>query len=200
MAAERTRVAVLLSGRGSNFAALVYASQDEACPYAIVAAISDRADAPGLAIARDERVPSAILPDEARWATLDRVLVDARVDVVALAGFMRILPASFVDRWAGRIVNVHPSLLPRHKGLHTHAAAIAAGDTHGGCSVHVVTAAIDDGPLLGQARVAIVPGDTPETLAARVLIAEHQLYPRVLARFAARQAGFIRTRSAIAAI
>jgi phosphoribosylglycinamide formyltransferase-1 len=118
---------------------------------------------------------------------LDAVLRDAGADYVALAGFMRIIPADFIARWAGRIVNIHPSLLPKYKGLNTHALAIGAGDRYGGCSVHVVTAEVDDGPVLGRTEVAILPGDTPESLAERVLIAEHQLYPRVLGEYVGRE-------------
>jgi len=106
-------------------------------------------------------------------------------DIIALAGFMRVLTAGFVNRFAGRMLNIHPSLLPKYPGLHTHARAIEAGDTEGGCTVHVVTPVLDDGPVLGQARVPILPGDTPDTLAARVLVQEHRLYPAVLNRFAA---------------
>ncbi len=102
---------------------------------------------------------------------------------IALAGFMRILPSSFVEAWEGRILNIHPSLLPKYKGLHTHQRALEGGDSNAGCSVHLVTAELDDGPVLGQTSVAILPGDTPETLGARVLIAEHQLYSRVLSEF-----------------
>jgi formyltetrahydrofolate-dependent phosphoribosylglycinamide formyltransferase len=103
--------------------------------------------------------------------------------IIALAGYMRILSPEFVSRWEGRMLNIHPSLLPKYKGLHTHDRAIAAGDTHGGCTVHLVTAELDDGPVLGQTPVAIIPGDTGDTLAARVLFAEHQLYSRVLAAY-----------------
>ncbi len=114
-------------------------------------------------------------------------LLDARPDIICLAGFMRILTPGFVDRFAGRMLNIHPSLLPLYPGLNTHARALAAGDVQAGASVHLVTSALDDGPILGQARVPVHPGDTPETLAARVLAAEHRLYPAVLRRFAAGQ-------------
>jgi phosphoribosylglycinamide formyltransferase-1 len=116
-------------------------------------------------------------------ALIDEQVRRAGADYIALAGYMRLLTPAFVERWEGRMLNIHPSLLPRYKGLHTHRKAIEAGDTHGGCSVHLVTAEVDDGPVLGQVPVAILPGDTPETLAARVLIAEHQLYPRILANY-----------------
>jgi phosphoribosylglycinamide formyltransferase-1 len=182
-----SRVAVLLSGRGSNMAALLYASRIAGSPYEIALVTGDKPDAPGLTLAEAEGVLVVRLPaydpkDKAAfWTALDATLREAEVDYVALAGFMRILPAAFVQDWEGRILNIHPSLLPKYKGLHTHEAALAAGDAHAGCSVHIVTPELDDGPVLAQARVAILPGDTPDTLAGRVLVAEHQLYPRALA-------------------
>jgi len=115
---------------------------------------------------------------------LGQHLADAQPDIICLAGFMRVLTEGFVRQWQGRMLNIHPSLLPKYKGLNTHARAIEAGDSHAGCSVHEVTPALDDGPILGQARVPILPGDTPDTLAARVLVQEHRLYPQVLRRFA----------------
>ena len=118
---------------------------------------------------------------------LENLLSDHAIDIIALAGFMRILPADFVQRWAKRIVNIHPSLLPRHRGLGTHAAVLAAGETVTGCTVHLVTAELDDGPILGQVEVAVLPGDDASSLAERVLIAEHQLYPRILADFVTRE-------------
>jgi phosphoribosylglycinamide formyltransferase-1 len=118
-------------------------------------------------------------------AALDAALRAAGAEVVALAGFMRVLTPGFVNRWAGRVVNIHPSLLPKYPGLDTHARALAAGDAEAGCTVHEVTAELDAGPVLGQARVPVLPGDTPETLAARVLLAEHRLYPDVLRRWLA---------------
>ena len=118
-------------------------------------------------------------------AALHAVLLDARPDIICLAGFMRILGADFIGQWEGRILNIHPSLLPKYRGLHTHARALQAGDAHHGCTVHDVTAALDDGPVLGQAVMPVLPGDTPETLAARLLPLEHALYPAVLRRFAA---------------
>lgn len=118
-------------------------------------------------------------------AALLPALEAARPDIIALAGFMRVLTAGFVDRFAGRMLNIHPSLLPKYPGLHTHARALEAGDTEAGCTVHEVTPVLDDGPILGQARVPVLPGDTPDTLAARVLVQEHRLYPAVLRRFAA---------------
>lgn len=153
---------------------------------------SDNSQAPGLAWARDRGL-SAIgfepptRKDKARYEqALDAALREAGVEAIALAGYMRLLSDAFVERWRGRIVNIHPSLLPRHKGLDTHARAIAAGDTTHGCSVHVVTEELDGGEVLGQAEVPILGGDTAETLAARVLAEEHRLYPRVLAEFLSR--------------
>ena len=121
-------------------------------------------------------------------AAMDAAIRQSGAEYVALAGYMRILTAEFVGRWQGRMVNIHPSLLPSYTGLHTHERALQAGDSHGGCTVHLVTAELDDGPLLGQTRVAIMPGDTAETLAGRVLIAEHQLFSRCLAKLVSREA------------
>lgn len=174
-------------------AALLYASRMPDCPYEIVLVTGDKPDAAGLAHAEAEGVPVARLPaytpkDKAQfYAALDKVLNQAGVEQIALAGFMRIVPADFIARWAGRIVNIHPSLLPKYKGLDTHARAMDAGDAVVGCSVHEVTAELDDGPVLGQIEVAVLPDDTADTLAARVLIAEHQLYPATLARFVMRE-------------
>ena len=124
-------------------------------------------------------------------AELIRVLDAAKPDIICLAGFMRVLTASFVERYAGRILNIHPSLLPKYKGLNTHARAIVSGDTEAGCSVHIVTPELDDGPILGQARVLVEAGDTADSLAAKVLVQEHRLYPAVLRRFAEGQQGVL---------
>ena len=189
---ERSRVAILISGRGSNMAALIYASRADDCSYEVVLVTGDNPDAPGLDLAEAEgvpvfRIPAALKQDKSQYfAALQKVLEGHDVDLIALAGFMRILPREFVERWCGRILNIHPSLLPRHKGLGTHEAALAAGDDSTGASVHLVTNELDSGEVLGQVRVAIVPGDTPATLAERVLIAEHQLYPRMLSQYVAR--------------
>jgi len=187
--AERARVAVLISGRGSNMAALIYAARTTDCPYEVVLVTGDRSDAPGLDLAEAEGVRAERLAYEKDtfFQALHATLCDQDIDVIALAGFMRILPAAFVERWAGRIVNIHPSLLPRHRGLNTHQAVLAAGEIVTGCTVHEVTAALDDGPILGSTNVAVLPGDTVETLDERVRIAEHQLYPRLLAEFCARR-------------
>ncbi|ABQ66406.1 phosphoribosylglycinamide formyltransferase [Rhizorhabdus wittichii RW1] len=184
----RTPIAILISGRGSNMRVLVEASRAPDCPYEVVLVASNDPDAPGLAIARDAGIATFAhshkgLTRDAFDAIIDKALRDAGVSYVALAGYMRILSGGFVAGWAGRMLNIHPSLLPRYKGLDTHARAIAAGDAEGGCSVHIVTATLDDGEVVGQARVPILPGDTPETLADRVLIEEHRLYPAALADY-----------------
>jgi len=189
--AEKARVAVLISGRGSNMAALVYASRAPDCPFEIVLVASNDPEAQGLEFARAEGIATFGHSHKGMKrvefdAILDAEIRKAGAEYVALAGYMRLLSPEFVSGWAGRMLNIHPSLLPKYKGLHTHERALEAGDTHGGCSVHVVTAELDDGPVLGQTRVAILPGDTPDTLAARVLIAEHQLYARTLADYVRR--------------
>ena len=186
----KKRVAILISGRGSNMTALVEAARDSAYPAEIVGVLSNRADAPGLQYAWLAGVPTAVRShkDFADRETFDaeigRILADWNVDLVCLAGFMRILSPEFCTAWAGKLINIHPSLLPRHKGLHTHEAALAAGDAEHGCTVHFVTPGMDEGPIIAQARVPIRPGDTADTLAARVLIAEHKLYPAALAMVA----------------
>ncbi len=159
--------------------------------YEVALVASDKPDAPGLMRARGMGVPTfALFPKgigKAAFETaLDYALREAGVELLALAGYMRILSPGFVARWRGRILNIHPSLLPKYKGLDTHSRALAAGDAVAGCSVHLVTEELDAGEVLGQAEVAILPGDTPDTLAARVLVAEHRLYPRVLADYARR--------------
>lgn len=181
----RAKVAVLISGSGTNMAALLYASRNPSCPYEIVLVASNRADAAGLELAEAEGVPTFVLSHkgmerEAHDLSMHEAIVASGAEYVALAGYMRILTPAIVSKWEGRMLNVHPSLLPKYPGLHTHERAIEAGDSHGGVTVHLVTAELDDGPMLGQTPVAILPGDTPETLAARVLIAEHQLYSRCL--------------------
>ena len=158
-------------------------------PIGLVA--SDKPDAPGIAWARERGIATFALSPKgigkaAYEAQIDAALRDAGCDVIALAGYMRLLSDDFVARWRERIVNIHPSLLPKYKGLDTHARAIAAGDAVAGCSVHVVTEELDGGALLGQAEVPILPDDGPETLALRVLAAEHRLYPQVLKEFANR--------------
>jgi phosphoribosylglycinamide formyltransferase-1 len=183
------RVAILISGSGSNMAALV-ASMTGDHPARPVLVLSDVPGAGGLAKAAAAGVPVATLDhrafaDRAAFeAALAATLDVVRPDLVCLAGFMRILTPGFVARYAGRMLNIHPSLLPRYPGLHTHARALAAGDAEAGCTVHEVTADLDAGPILGQGRVPILPGDTEAMLAARVLAMEHRLYPAVLRRVA----------------
>ena len=184
--AERARLGVLISGRGSNMAALVYAARLPDCPFEVVLVASNFPDAPGLGFAAAENVATFALDHHGRKradfdALIDAELVRAGVTHVALAGYMRLLSDGFVERWAGRMVNIHPSLLPLHKGLDVHENVLAAGETVTGATVHLVTRELDGGPILGQVSVAVLPGDTPASLAARVLIAEHQLYPRVIA-------------------
>jgi formyltetrahydrofolate-dependent phosphoribosylglycinamide formyltransferase len=192
MRAEPVPVAVLISGGGSNLAAILAAGRAPGCPYHVAVVISNRPDAGGLAHAAAAGVPVEIV-DHRPFAgdrTAHEHEIDARlrahgVELVVLAGYMRVLTPWLVERWAGRMLNIHPSLLPKYPGLDTHARAIAAGDAEAGCTVHLVTAGVDEGPILDQARVPVLPGDTPDTLAARVLEAEHRLYPAVLARVAA---------------
>lgn len=181
----RARVGVMISGSGTNMAALLYAARAPQCRYEIVLIASNNPDAPGLQLAKAEGVDVFAHPHRGMTradhdAMMHEALIVAGADYVALAGYMRILTPHFVKQWDGRMINIHPSLLPKYKGLHTHQRALDAGDAQGGCSVHLVTAELDDGPVLGQMPVAILPGDTAETLGARVLIAEHQLYHRCL--------------------
>jgi phosphoribosylglycinamide formyltransferase-1 len=184
------RVAILISGGGSNMVALVKSMTGDH-PARPVLVLSNDPEAGGLEKARAMGVPTAAVDHkpfgrdrEGFEAALNAELEKAAPDIICLAGFMRILTPGFIQKWQGRMLNIHPSLLPKYKGLHTHARAIEAGDAEAGCSVHEVTAELDGGPILGQARVPIEPSDTPETLAARILPMEHQLYPAVLRRFA----------------
>jgi phosphoribosylglycinamide formyltransferase-1 len=188
------RVAILISGGGSNMVTLVNAMQSGDIEATPVVVISNIANAGGLAKARELEVqPIAIdhrsyKGDRAAFeADLHDTLVEYGVDIICLAGFMRILTPEFINKWDGKVLNIHPSLLPKYKGLHTHQRAIDAGDSHGGVSVHVVTSELDDGPVLGQTAVPIMPNDTAEDLAARVLVEEHKLYPTVLAAFIQQQ-------------
>jgi phosphoribosylglycinamide formyltransferase-1 len=182
----KRKLGILISGRGSNMQALVEAARLADSPYTVALVASDKPEAAGLAWASDHgiatfaRSPKGLAKAEYE-AAIDAALRDAGVEAIALAGYMRLLSDDFVARWRGRIVNIHPSLLPLYKGLDTHKRAIEAGDSHGGCSVHIVTEELDGGEVLGQARVPILPGDTPEALAERVLAEEHALYPRIVA-------------------
>jgi phosphoribosylglycinamide formyltransferase 1 len=192
--APQARVAVLISGRGSNMAALLYASRAPHCPYEIVLVASNVLEAPGLRLAAAEGVPVFArshkgLKRDDFDALMTAEIEAAGADFVALAGYMRLLSDGFVTRWQGRCLNIHPSLLPAHRGLDVHEAVLAAGEAVTGCTVHLVTPALDDGPILGQTCVAVLPGDTPESLAERVHYAEHQLYPRVLAQLVADATG-----------
>lgn len=187
---RRTPVAILISGGGSNMAALIEAARAADYPATIALVASNNPDAGGLAVARAAGVPAVAIDHrpfgkdrEAHERALDATLREHGVEVVALAGYMRLLTPWFVGRWAGRMLNIHPSLLPLYPGLDTHARALAAGDAEAGCTVHLVTEGIDEGPMLGQARVPVLAGDTPQSLADRVLAAEHQLYPQALAQF-----------------
>lgn len=180
------RVAILISGRGSNMRALCQAMASPDYPAEPVLILSNRPDAAGLDYARAEGLPCAVIDHtqfESRAAfdaALDDALEAARPDIICLAGFMRLLTPGFVEKWAGSLINIHPSLLPKYPGLKTHQRALNAGDTEAGCTVHHVVPEMDAGEIIGQARVPILPGDTVETLEARVREAEHQLYPACL--------------------
>jgi phosphoribosylglycinamide formyltransferase 1 len=182
----RLKTGVLISGRGSNLKALIDVCRDPAFPAEIVVVISNKADAAGLAFARDAGIATATL-DQRAFA--DRAAFDlaiherlaaANVELVCLAGYMRVLSDGFIERWHDRILNIHPSLLPAFRGLNAHAQALAAGVKIAGCTVHVVRPDVDSGPIIAQAAVPVLPGDTPESLAGRMLVAEHQLYPLAL--------------------
>lgn len=185
------RVAILISGGGSNMVSLLESMTGDH-PARPCLVLSNNADAGGLAKASAAGVATAVVDHspfqgdrEAFEAELVKPVFEAGADIVCLAGFMRVLTAGFVSQFEGRTLNIHPSLLPKYKGLHTHSRALEAGDAEHGCTVHEVTPRLDDGPILGQARVPVLAGDTPDTLAARVLVEEHKLYPAVLRRFAA---------------
>lgn len=186
---SRARVGVLISGRGSNMSALIEAAKDPTYPAEIAVVLSNNPEAPGLEIARGLGV-EALAIDHRRFgkdraaheAAMDAALRERGVEWVALAGYMRVLTPVFVRAWSGRMLNIHPSLLPEFPGLDTHRRALAAAVVEHGCTVHLVTEGVDEGPVLGQARVPVLPGDTEETLAARVLAEEHRLYPECLAR------------------
>ena len=183
---SRSRVAILISGRGSNMSALIEAAKAPDYPAEIVGVFSNRAAAPGLAVAASHGIATASLA-QSRFASRDmfedvmtQMLESWHVDILCLAGFMRLLGDDFIDHWLGRMINVHPSLLPLYKGLHPHQQALDAGATEHGCSVHFVTHGMDEGPVILQAKVPILPGDDAETLAARTLVAEHRIYPVAL--------------------
>ena len=186
MSQPRKRVAILISGRGSNMQALIEAAKTPDYPAEIVGVFSNRAAAPGLAIAASHGIATASLA-QSKFPSRDmfedvmtQTLESWHVDLVCFAGFMRILGNEFIDHWLGKMINVHPSLLPLYKGLHPHQQALDAGAVEHGCSVHFVTHGMDEGPVILQTKVPILSGDTAETLAARTLIAEHRLYPEAL--------------------
>ncbi len=190
MTVAKTRCVVLLSGRGSNLAAILKAAQAAEYPAMIAGVVANKADAPGLQLARNAGVPVSVVPsanysDRDSYDAALQVAVDAYApDLVVLAGFMRILTPAFVNHYAGRMINIHPSLLPSFTGLHTHQRALDAGVRIHGCTVHFVTAELDHGPMIAQAAVPVLADDTASTLAARVLTAEHQVYPAAIRWFA----------------
>ncbi|MEM6934779.1 MAG: phosphoribosylglycinamide formyltransferase [Pseudomonadota bacterium] len=192
------RVGLLISGSGSNMAALIDAMLRDAGSAEPAIVISNNANVAGLTKAWDRGVPTAVIDhrphgtDRASFeADLNRALEDAGVDLIALAGFMRILTPGTIERWAGKMLNIHPSLLPLFKGLHTHQRALDAGVAVHGCTAHVVTEELDSGPIIGQAVVSVEAADTADTLAARVLRQEHRLYPQALLAYAADPEGVL---------
>jgi len=191
MAMPKKRVAVLISGRGSNMASLIEAAKDDGYPAEIALVVSNRREAAGLGQARAQGITTAVIDHaqfgkdrEAFERALQDVLTAHGIDLVCLAGFMRLLTPWFVGQWQGRMLNIHPALLPAFKGLHTHERALAAGAKTHGATVHFVSPEMDSGPIIAQAEVPVLPGDTPETLAARVLEAEHRIYPQALRQVA----------------
>jgi len=191
---QKTPIAVLISGRGSNMRALIEACERPDFPARIVLVLSNKPDAAGLEVARAAGLQTAAIDHkafgkdrEAHERKVDAAIRASGAQLVCLAGYMRVLTPYLVNAWDGRMLNIHPSLLPAFPGLHTHEAAIAAGATEHGCTVHLVTAGGDEGPILGQARVPVLESDTPDALAARVLEQEHALYPSVLQNYINRQ-------------
>ncbi|MGA3005358.1 MAG: phosphoribosylglycinamide formyltransferase [Acetobacteraceae bacterium] len=191
----KRRVAVLISGRGSNMAALVSAARHQGYPAEIGLVLSNRPAAPGLALARDAGITARAIDHRpfgndraAHEAEINAALSAAEVEIVCLAGYMRLLTPLLIAAWRGRMLNIHPSLLPAFPGLHTHARALAAGVKLHGCTVHLVTEQMDEGPILAQAAVPVLDGDTEDTLADRVLVQEHFIYPAALEAFASGRA------------
>ncbi len=186
----RKRVGVLISGRGSNMMALVEAARHPAYPAEIACVVSNRPEAEGLKHAAAMGIATKVIDHqayrsrEAFEAALNQHLQSQRLDFIALAGFMRVLTPGLIESWRDRMINIHPSLLPAYGGLNTHARALADGVTEHGCTVHIVRTELDSGPIIAQAKVPVLPGDTAATLAARVLIEEHRLYPQALALLA----------------
>jgi phosphoribosylglycinamide formyltransferase-1 len=196
MASVKQRAAVLISGRGSNMVALLAAARDPSYPVEFVQVVSNRPDAAGLMLAAAQGVPTAVVDHRtfkgdrpAHEVAIDAALRQAGAEIICLAGYLRLLTPFLVERWAGRMLNIHPSLLPAFPGLDTHARALAAGVKLHGCTVHLVTQTMDEGPILAQAAVPVLPDDTEAALAARVLAQEHILYPLALHNFAAGQKG-----------
>ena len=174
----------MISGRGSNMKALVAAASQPGFPVRFTTVLSDKAEAPGLAWAEAEGLSIRVVnPKDAE--DIQARLIQSGADLVCLAGYMRVLPSAVTDAWAGRMINIHPSLLPSHKGLRAQAKALAAGDTQAGATVHLVEAEIDSGEILEQGRVDVLPNDTEDTLSQRILAVEHDIYPRAVARYAA---------------
>lgn len=187
----RKRLGILISGRGSNMEALLKAGQDPACPFEPVLVLSNRPEAAGIDKARSSGVVAKAVDHkpfgkdrESFERALDAELKAVNVQLIALAGFMRVLTPWFVNEWAGRLINIHPSLLPKYPGVDTHKRCLDAGDLVHGCTVHQVTAGVDEGPVIGSAEIEVRPGDTEDALSARLLKAEHLLYPRCLAAVA----------------
>jgi phosphoribosylglycinamide formyltransferase 1 len=193
MASQKKRVAILISGRGSNMVSLVEAARAADYPAEPVVVISNRPDAPGLGWAKAQGL-NPVAFDHKRYdsrvhfeSDLQTALEAAETDLICLAGFMRLMTPDFVAAWHNRMLNIHPALLPAFKGLHTHERALSAGVRFAGCTVHLVRAEMDEGPILGQAAVPVLQGDTAATLASRVLQAEHRLYPHILRLYASGQ-------------
>jgi phosphoribosylglycinamide formyltransferase-1 len=190
----RRRVAILISGRGTNMAALIEAAKEPSYPAEIALVLSNRPDAAGLARAKENGIETAMLNHKEHASresfdfALDTRLKTAGIELVCLAGFMRLLTRDFVEAWRDRMINIHPSLLPLFPGLDTHEKALAAGMKLHGCTAHFVRGAVDSGPIIAQAAVPVLAGDTPDTLAARVLIAEHRIYPLALSLVAGGKA------------
>ena len=189
--ADKAKVAIFISGRGSNMAALLYAAKLSDAAYEVVLVAANDPHADGLSLAEAEGVPTFALSHrgmarEEHDEAMDQAARDAGAELIVLAGYMRILTDAFVKRWEGRMLNIHPSLLPKYPGLDTHQRAIDAGDSHGGVSVHIVTSELDAGEVLGQIEVAIRADETADSLAERVRYAEHQLYPRALSDYLGR--------------
>jgi phosphoribosylglycinamide formyltransferase-1 len=202
----KLKVGILISGRGSNMAALIEAAKATDYPSEIALVVSNVADAPGIALAQKAGVPTAVVPHRGRpdRETFDRAvsaeLERHGVELVVLAGFMRIFSPWFPTRWAGRLINIHPSLLPSFKGLRVQQQAIDAGSRISGCTVHFVTADLDAGPIIAQAAVPVLPGDDADTLAARILRQEHRLYPMVVRWFAEGRISLSGTKVAVAGL